>query len=278
MIRGYHVAAGLALCLMAAQAQAQWSAPRLTTPLESPLRPQQTSGHDWLQPVASVVVPGGGQLMAGRDRAALYLIAEAFLWSKFLAHSGEGRREREEYRNLAFDVARARYSPARRDTSFAYFEKMEQFVESGAFDTDPGPALIPPTDERTYNGTVWRLARETFFDNPDVIPDTASTEYRNALAFYLRRAVGPNFQWSWRDAGLEQDLFRQSIRQSDTAFKSATQYLGLIIANHLMSAVDAFVSYRLSRRENTIRLTSALLSTPGVSGGWSGGVTVAVAF
>jgi hypothetical protein len=202
----------------------------------------------WARPLASAIVPGTGQLLGGRERGALYLVAEAFLLTRSLALNAEGRRERDRYRELAMVVARAPFAPALNDTVFEYFEQMGRYVESGAFDTDPGPALVPPTDERTYNGQIWALARRTFFVDPNVTPAPDSPEYQRALAFYSSRAIGPNFQWSWRNAGLEQDLYRQTIRQSDRAFRHASQGLGLLLANHLLSAVDAAITERLARR------------------------------
>ena len=43
----------------------------------------------------------------------------------------------------------------------------------------------------------------------------------------------------------ERDLFRLGIKNSDDAFRRASSQLGALVANHLLSAVDAFVSYRL---------------------------------
>jgi len=226
----------------------------------------------------AAVLPGSGQVAAGQDRGVIYLAVELYLWTRFLSRGTEGRRERDAYRDLAFNVARAAFAPARRDTTFEYFEMMEKYVESGPFDIDPGPSLVPPSDERSYNGSVWKLARETFFSDPLVTPDTGSAEYRRALEFYVSRAVGPNFQWSWRDAGLEQDLFRQSIERSDDAFKSATQYLGLILANHLISAVDAFVSYRLSTARRTVVMRTGIWSEPTHGGRLRGEVSLSVGF
>jgi hypothetical protein len=215
--------------------------------------------------VLCTVVPGsvGAQRAAAASPAALLaggapggveLLAEA-PWVRLRSEADE---ERDRYRDLAFTVARAPFTPAGRDTVFEYFEQMERFVDSGPFDTDPGPALTPTNDETTFNGSIWKLARETFLADPTAMPDTASVEYRRALDFYRRRAVGPNFRWSWRNAGLEQDLFRQSIRKSDDAFRSARQYLGLVLVNHLMSAVDAFVSERLSAGRDAVSISSSL--------------------
>jgi hypothetical protein len=76
------------------------------------------------------------------------------------------------------------------------------------------------------------------------------------LGFYESRAIGANFQWSWRDAGLERDLFSQSMRRSDDAYRMVTQYLGLLLVNHLVSMIDAFVTQRLGSQA-AIRSTIA---------------------
>jgi hypothetical protein len=217
---------------------------------------------EWARPLASAVIPGAGQLMARRDRGALYLVAEAFLLTRILGLNAEGRRERDRYRELAWVVARGQYLPAVQDTVFEYYEQMGKYVESGPFDADPGPGFEPTTDERTYNGQIWALARRTFFPDPDQPPPADSPEYQRALAFYTGRAVGPGFQWSWRNAGLEQDLYRQTIRQSDDAFRAATQHLGLLLANHVLSAVDAFISERLSQGGRTIALGTCFRPDP----------------
>ncbi|NIM48185.1 MAG: hypothetical protein GTO22_02835 [Gemmatimonadales bacterium] len=220
--------------------------------------PVDSGGASWLRPIASALMPGAGQFISGHDRGAIYLVVEALLVTRFIIFHNEGRRERDRFRELAFTVARAPFTPTVRDTVFEYFEQLGKFIESGGFDTDTGPNLVPPTDERTFNGSIWALAQRIFFADPDNPPDPDSEEFRRALKFYEQRAVGPNFQWSWRNAGLEQDLFRRSIRQSDEAFRRATQQLGLLLANHLLSALDAFISQRLSQNNRQVALASAL--------------------
>jgi hypothetical protein len=239
---------------------------------------QRRPSSRWLRPVASAVLPGAGQLLGGQDRGVLYLAAEVVLVATYFGARSEGRRERNRFRDLAFTVARAPFEPMLRDTVFEYFEQLEKFNESGPLDVDPGPGFVPPTDERTYNGQIWALARQTFFADPDDPPDPESEEFLRALEFYRSRAVGPNFFWSWRDAGLEQDLYRQSIRQSDAAFRRATQRLGLILVNHLLSTVDAFISERLSRRRRPTRVQALIWSLPGGADGIGAGVVIDVAF
>ena len=210
----------------------------------------------WLPPVASLVLPGSGQLLTGRDRGIVYLAAEALVLSRFLQLTHDAHRGADRYRTLAYAVARRGFVATRRDTVFEYYETMERFPASGEFDRDPGPGLAPEDDPTTYNGSMWLLARRTFWSDPNTPPPPTSPEYQLALQFYTNHAVGPDFRWSWRDAPLEQQEFRATIRSSDDAFRRAQNQLGLLLANHLVSAVDALISSRLSaglRRPATLQ-------------------------
>ena len=197
------------------------------------------------RPLASLLLPGAGQLMAGQDRGAVYLAAEIYLLSRFVQLDREASREAERFHALAYDIARRAFSPTRRDTVFEYYEQMERFAESGRYNTDPGSGFTPESDPRTYNGSVWLLARRTLWPDPDVPPPTQEL-YLRAVDFYRARAVGPAFQWSWRDHSLEHEVFRETIRRSDDGFRSAQNQVGLLLANHVVSAVDALISSRLA--------------------------------
>lgn len=200
----------------------------------------------WVRPVASFVLPGTGQLLAGQDRAAVFMAAELYIVARVLQLNEEAHREADRFRDLARDVARRAFAPGPRDTVFEYYETMERFAESGAYDVQPGPGFSPEGDAATYNGSVWLLARRTFWEDPNVPPDATSPEYQRALQFYQARAVGPGYLWSWRGASLEHEVFRQSIRRSDSAFRRAQNQVGLLLANHVLSAVDALIASRLS--------------------------------
>lgn len=216
----------------------------------------------FVRPLASLLLPGSGQLLAHQDRGAVYLAAEVYLVSRYLQLDHEATQEAKRFQNLAFEVARRSFMPTRRDTIFEYYEQMERFVESGAYDADgPGGAFVPEQDASTYNGSVWLLARRTYWADPDVPPDPTSWQYRQALEFYSARAVGPNYQWSWREHSLEHQVFRDFIRRSDNAFRRAQNQIGLLLANHIVSAVDALISARLSAatgRDTEMRTTVGL--------------------
>lgn len=246
---------GLVLLVAAIPVRAQFRsdpAPSVAPAASTPWR------ASWIRPIGSLLVPGTGQLLGGHPRGAVYLAIEALLITRALTFNAEGRRDRGRYRNLATAVARSPFEPVLQDTVFEYYEQMGRWVESGPYDVDPGPALVPPTDERTYNGQIWLLARTTYFADPNQPPDPDSPEYQRALAFYASRAIGPNFRWSWRNAGLEQDLYRQTIAASDNAFRNATTMLGLLLANHVLSAVDAVVTERLRGSGRAIEVQTGL--------------------
>ena len=203
-------------------------------------------GRFWVRPLFSLAVPGAGQLAAHQDRGAVYLAVELYTLARVLQLNHDGNTAGDRFRDLAFDVARRGFTAVRRDTVFEYYEMMERFTESGEFDRDPGPALAPESDPTTFNGSVWLLARRTFWADPNTPPDPSSPEYAAALQFYEQHAVGPGFRWSWRNAAAQQQVFRQKIAQSDHAFRSAQSHLGVLLANHVASAVDALISSRLS--------------------------------
>lgn len=197
--------------------------------------------------LASSVVPGTGQALLRQDRLIAYLAIEAYSWARYAADAREGRRARASYRRLASEVARRPFSDTRPVGDFDYYERMEKFTESGAFDAVPGGDLDPEPDTSTANGAIWLLARETYWSDPWSPPPVNSVEYARAAAFYRDRAVGPEYRWSWSNARLEYAEFRRTIRRSNNAYRTSLQDLGVVIANHALSTVDAFITVRLRR-------------------------------
>lgn len=204
----------------------------------------------WWIPVTSAVVPGAGQFLLKQDRALAYVVLEAFMAAAYVRDRQEAQRQRGAYRGLARTVARSLFAVGGvlPEGDFEYYERMEKYVESGVYDLTPGGTVEPESDETTFNGSVWRLARETFWADPDVVPAELSVAYQRALDFYTSRAVRPAFRWSWRNAQLEQDLFVRTIDASNQAFRRSIADLGALLANHTLSTVDAYVTLRLRWR------------------------------
>ncbi|MGI9078823.1 MAG: hypothetical protein ACR2G6_16075 [Gemmatimonadaceae bacterium] len=224
----------------------------------------RSSSGPWWAPLASSVIPGVGQAIQGKQRALPYVAAEAFLLVQYLDSRRTGRIQRREYRDLA-QIARSFFTDNFQVGDFEYYERMQHFIESGAFDVIPGGDLEPEPNETTFNGTTWRLARLTYWEDPEIAPPRDSEEFRRSINFYSDRAIREEFRWSWRNAQLEQDVFSRTIQRSNSAFRLSSQYLGVLIANHALSAVDAFITLRLSRgREpsHTYRLEAGIPWAP----------------
>jgi len=207
----------------------------------------RTRRAPWWAPVASALLPGAGQFALGQQRSVGYVVAEAYLLLQVLGARRDGDRQRDAYRELAASVARRRFGAQPAVGSWDYYESMEKFLESGGYDRIPGGGVDPELDESTFNGARWLLARQIYWRDPRVAPAATSQEYQRALAFYEARAVRDGFQWSWRDAQLEQDLYRQTIAEANRSYQRAVTLTGVVWMNHLASLIDAYVSWRIRR-------------------------------
>ena len=213
----------------------------------APMAAQESvSGSAWAI-AASALLPGSGQAILGNSRALPYLAVEAFAWTSYLNHSLEYRRHRDGYRGLASRVARAPFSSIRPNGSFEYYERMTHYLEAGRFDVVAGGGIDPETDSATFNGAVWQLARRTYWSNPAVAPDTSSAEWQRAVAFYRARAYDQLYRWSWTNAPNEYSAFLALISESNDANRRAMTDLGVVIANHVLSTVDAYITIRVTR-------------------------------
>ena len=203
----------------------------------------------WWAPLASAAVPGGGQAALGQNRWLPYLALEVWAWLQYIDVRREGGRRRREYQLLARDVARSRFPGPYPVGDFEYYEHMLKNPESGDFDLLAGGDIDPETDTTTYNGRRWLDARRLFWEDPDSAPPPGSPAYASALDFYETNAIRTEYRWSWHLAKVEYDVFRRTIVRSNVAYKRSVEYLGIIIANHALSAVDAFVTLRLRTRD-----------------------------
>ena len=211
---------------------------------------------------ASALVPGAGQALMGSRRAIVYALAEGIGWVAYTRQMRDGDRQRALYRDLSRSVARAQFVPNGPTGDWDYYERMEKFIASGAYDAVAGGAVDPEQDPGTYNGSIWLLARQTYWRDPNSPPGILSPEYQSALEFYERRAVPPALQWSWAGAAAGLQRYRRSIAASNSAFRQAEQTAGLVIANHILSAVDAYVSLRLRASTDSHGRTTLTASIP----------------
>jgi len=218
----------------------------LAAPLAAQVDSAALREKSWVRPLASLFVPGMGQALSGQDRAAVYGAVELYALSRYIQLQHDANVNADLYHQLAFAVAQRGFAASRRDTIFEYYETMERFTASGHYNMGPGGSLVPETDPSTYNGSVWLLARRTFWTDPNVPPPPNTPQSDSAYSFYVRHAVGPRFQWSWQNASLQQQAFRDLIKSSDDGYRNAQAQLGLLLANHIVSALDALISNRLT--------------------------------
>ncbi len=195
--------------------------------------------------VSSLAAPGLGQYRQGQRRWLAYAALEAAAVVAFLGARSDARDLRRDYRDFAWNAARHGLSAApRTDGDFDYFERLSRWSASGRWDADPLRAGIQPeTDPTTWNGSVWALALEIF--NVDAQAPEGSPRRARALAYYHERGYGPPFLWAWSSAA-DRERYGNLIAASDDRFRDARLALGLLAANHIVSALDAFASARLA--------------------------------
>ncbi|MEP6621268.1 MAG: hypothetical protein ABJE47_18220 [bacterium] len=221
---------------------------------------------EWTAPIASAVVPGLGQLRLHQDRFLAYMLVEGVIAIEFFRNQGERNTRTAEYKDLARTVARRDFvatpGATPRDTLWKYYEGMRNYRESGAFTLASAGPIVPETDTATFNGHQWLLARRQFGLSTTDPASPTSPSYASALAFYESRAVHHEFGWSWRDAPLEWDVYKSTTERANNAERQVTNDIIAIIANHVLSSIDAFATVRLRQAPGGGMRLSAAIETP----------------
>lgn len=193
----------------------------------------------------SLVVPGLAQYRQRQRRWIAYAGVEVLSAVLYLGARADALGLRDEYRTFAWSAARAGFSTEpRRDGDFEYYERLTRWRTSGRWDSDPAlEGLQPENDPATYNGSVWALAMDIY--NLDAAAPHGSPAYARALDYYRENGYGPSFLWTWREGSGDQRRFAGLITSSDSRFRDARLALGVLVANHVFSALDGFITARL---------------------------------
>jgi len=209
----------------------------------------------------SAILPGSGQLVQGQNRGYAYIAAEVATIAGWFVYRNQGQDTENEYIEFAWVHAREGVPGGTgnniRGTN-EYYEHLSKWIRSGEFDTDRNydledPFTIDPwTDEETFNGDTWRIATITFFE-PDtlgvLVGERADT--LAALQLYSGRAFQSDFYWDWTKNNTvdnykaQQNRYKDLRDESNAAYRRATVSLVLLMANHVISVVDAFMSSRI---------------------------------
>lgn len=234
-------------------------------PADSPTPPGSALGLTG----RSLLLPGWGQYTAGRGHWWAYAGVEAVAWSAVIHHRREGSRFRRAYRDLAWEAARSSvWDGPRTDGPWSYYERMGAWSASGRFDRAPGEAeLHPETDEATYNGMIWRLARDIHFPPGPGEPGSGTQEYQRALDYYRSRAIPRELAWDWEGDETALTRFRGLVRESDRAFRTGTTFVGLALVNRFIAGAEMWVAAHPGPLEAIpFQLRSRLEPTPGPTG------------
>jgi hypothetical protein len=187
-----------------------------------------------------------------------FVAVETWAWVNWAKQRRRRTQLEREYRDLAWNVARRFTTSVRKDSVFTYYEAISEWNESGLFDADPGtPGLQPEPNELTFNGATWKRAKSLFLHGGVV--SNSAPEFEKALAYYRSNAIPEPYLWSWGSSPLAQQEFFDTIGLSDDAYRQATRMMGVILANHVVSAVEALIMARVKLlNEHRIRIGSTL--------------------
>lgn len=184
-------------------------------------------------PLASAAVPGAGQAMLGNNRAVAYAAIELLAWLEYFQDRRDQNAQERAFKAIAARVARAHFTANPLDAPWAYYEQMRDFLESGVF-SKSATGVVPESDITTYNGFEW-----------DVLKRAHAGDSLAALPDYQQIAVRPEFQWSWRNAGLQWNQFKLTTGLRNDAYRRRQRDLEIVLANHVLSMIDAFTTFRL---------------------------------
>lgn len=191
----------------------------------------------------SLVLPGAGQHVLGQRRTWVYAALEVAGWAVFLERRSAGADARDRYRDYAWEEGRIQ-TGSRVDGPFAYYEAMSKWTSSGAFDADPGTAGVQPeTDPSTYNGSIWTRAAQIYIPGGGPVAES-DPGYQDALSYYSGLAYHTAFLWDWSGVPGGKEELAELIEITDHRFRQATTAVGVVIANHLISAADAYLAAR----------------------------------
>jgi len=178
---------------------------------------------------ASLLFPGWGQYLTGhKGRATAFLVAEVSLIAAWIGFRVQGEVRQDRYGDYAELFAAVQDA---RDKSDGYYRNLGRYRSTADYVDD-----------------LARDARARFGD------DIAQRE-----AYVAARRPSADEAWQWASQA-HRETFVEMRKASRSAFHRADQMIGVILLNHVLSAVDAG---RLSRQGSSGR---ALYVRPGSDG------------
>lgn len=160
----------------------------------------------------SLAVPGSGQLVQGHKRGFVYLVAEAAFWTGFFILNGDGLDKRDAYE----DFADARWD----------YEGYQAFFQENCADTcemcpEIGCRRLAPCGSQEFYEDIGKY--EVYWD------------------WWIVEEGGPGTARGVRD------VYWGMRKESNRDLRNARYFVTAAFLNHLVSAVDSFISARGAR-------------------------------
>ena len=157
----------------------------------------------------SLILPGLGEYALGhRQRAAVFFVAEGAIWTSFIVFQSQGSHRKDLYREFASVHAGA---GSRDDDDF--------YRTIGNYIASDGPF--------SANEQIRREARALFPDDPSLQD-----------AYYAEHAYTGDDAWRWESEQIL-DRYQEMRDASISAYHKSEFSIGLLVANRLISVVDA---------------------------------------
>ncbi|MBC8450710.1 hypothetical protein H8D73_00685 [bacterium] len=180
------------------------------------------SGHDPSKMfLISLAVPGSGELVQGKKRGYLFLLAEVAMWSGFLVLDKQGIDERGDYESFA-------------DANWDLESYMEFYNEN---------CIESPHDYANGCRPLADFGSQEFYEDIG--------KYDVYWPWWGGDGV-PNEPTS--DALALRDEYWGMRKDSNTSLRQARYFMMAALLNHVVSAVDSFI---LARGNETLKHTAA---------------------
>jgi hypothetical protein len=179
----------------------------------------------------SAIIPGTGQIYAETQRGYFYIAAEVGLLASYFITHRNASSLRDDYKQQVIDHVRIDFGPEIPPDKIAPLSRdkilkdwnMEDYEHSTMYDNWRGHAYTDNNPESDTGEPVERTGKFYWDD----IPETAKNQKRE-------RSDSQN-----RQIALD---YRE---KSNSRFKLAKTFIGLVIFNHAFSAIDARIAAKL---------------------------------